>query len=83
MSAVALSRARCNARGGNRELHAYAKTGTTGAVREPVVWWVGWVERDGVPTAYFAMNATPTRQSKFAHRYAITRAILKEAGVTR
>ena len=61
----------------------YAKTGTTGAVREPVVWWVGWIEREGVVTAYFAMNATPTKQSKFAHRYAITRAILKEAGVTK
>ncbi|APV49361.1 hypothetical protein BWI17_06520 [Betaproteobacteria bacterium GR16-43] len=59
----------------------YAKTGTTGAVREPVVWWVGWIEKEGVPTAYFAMNATPTKQTQFAQRFAITRAILKEARV--
>ncbi|QJR16796.1 class D beta-lactamase [Usitatibacter palustris] len=59
-------------------LTLYAKTGTTGAVREPVAWWVGWVERRGVPVAYFAMNVTPTKAEPLGAREAITRAILAQ-----
>jgi beta-lactamase class D len=59
----------------------YGKTGTTGAVREPVAWWVGWVERDGVPTAYFAMNYTPAPRTPYTARFAIGRAILAREGV--
>jgi beta-lactamase class D len=59
----------------------YAKTGTTGTVREPVAWWVGWVERQGRPAAYFAMNLTPQAKTPLAARFPISRAILEEAGV--
>jgi beta-lactamase class D len=59
----------------------YAKSGTTGLLRNPVNWWVGWVERKGKPRAYFAMNFTPTTKTRNEDRIAITRAILDEAGV--
>jgi beta-lactamase class D len=59
----------------------YAKTGTTGPVKEPVSWWVGWIEEEGRPVAYFAMNLTPTKSSRPSDRYVISRAILREAGV--
>ena len=59
----------------------YAKTGTTGAVREPVMWWVGWVEKGGAPVAYFAMNATLTADARFGDRFPVSLAILREEGV--
>lgn len=59
----------------------HAKTGSTGAVKEPVQWWVGWVEKDGRPVAYFAMNLTPATHTRFDDRFAITRDILKAARV--
>jgi beta-lactamase class D len=59
----------------------YAKTGTTGSVKEPVAWWVGWIERQGRPAAYFAMNLTPQPRTPFGVRFEISRAILKEAGL--
>jgi beta-lactamase class D len=59
----------------------YAKTGTTGTVKEPVAWWIGWIEREGRPTAYFAMNLTPQVKTPFTVRFPIARAILEEAGV--
>jgi beta-lactamase class D len=58
----------------------YAKTGTSGG-RDSVHWWVGWIERQGKPVAYFAMNFTPHPGTRFADRFAIARAILGEAGV--
>jgi beta-lactamase class D len=59
----------------------YAKTGTTGSVREPVAWWVGWIEREGKPTAYFAMNFTPRPKTPYGARFPIARGILRDAGV--
>ena len=38
--------------------------------RTPIAWWVGWIERKGRPTAYFAMNFAPT--PKTASRTAST-----------
>ncbi len=58
----------------------YAKSGSTGMLRNPVNWWVGWVERKGKPRAYFAMNFMPTTKTRYEDRIAITRAILDEAG---
>ena len=58
----------------------YAKTGTSGHAKDPVAWWVGWVERKGRPVAYFAMNFTPRPSTRFDERFAIGRAILAEAG---
>lgn len=60
----------------------YAKTGTTSQViRDPVWWWVGWVERRGRVQASFALNFAPHGASRFADRFDIGRAILVEAGV--
>jgi beta-lactamase class D len=47
-------------------------------VKEPVQWWVGWVEKQGRPVAYFAMNLTPTKDTKFGDRFDIAREILRE-----
>jgi len=58
----------------------YAKTGTSGAVRDPVSWWVGWIEKKGRPVAHFAMNFTPAKNTRFEDRFTIARAILAEAG---
>jgi beta-lactamase class D len=59
----------------------YAKTGSSGAARDPVSWWVGWIEKKGRPAAYFAMNFTPAKSTRFEDRFAIARAILDDAGV--
>ena len=59
----------------------YAKTGTANPVKNPVSWWVGWVEKKGRPVAYFAMNFTPTAKTRYEDRFSLTRAILGEAGV--
>jgi beta-lactamase class D len=56
----------------------YAKTGTSGG-RQPVHWWVGWIERQGKPVGYFALNFAPAAGTRFADRFAIGRAILREA----
>ena len=58
----------------------YGKTGTSGAVKNPVQWWVGWIERKGRPTAYFAMNLAPGPKTTYEDRFEIARAILIEAG---
>lgn len=64
------------------EYTLYAKTGTSSqAIKEPVWWWVGWVERKGRAQAYFAMNFTPHGANRFTDRFEIGRAILQEAGV--
>jgi beta-lactamase class D len=61
----------------------YAKTGTTGGTRDAVAWWVGWIERDGAPVAYFAMNYAPGARTPYATRFAIGRAILAREGLLR
>ena len=58
----------------------FAKTGTSGQAKDPVAWWVGWVERQGRPIACFAMNFAPRPSTRFDERFAIGRAILAEAG---
>ena len=57
----------------------YAKTGTSGHVRNPVNWWIGWIERKGKPVAYFAMNYTPGARDRYEDRFDIGRAILNDA----
>jgi beta-lactamase class D len=59
----------------------YGKTGNSGHVKDPVAWWVGWVERQGRPVAYFALNFTPRPSTRFDERFTIGRAILAETGV--
>jgi beta-lactamase class D len=63
-----------------RDYTLYAKTGSSGAMKNPVSWWVGWVERKGKPAAFFAMNFTPAPRTRYEDRFAIARAILAEAG---
>ena len=58
----------------------YAKTGSSRAAKNPISWWVGWVERQGRPVAYFAMNFTPAAATRYEDRFDIARAILAEAG---
>jgi beta-lactamase class D len=58
----------------------YAKTGTANPAKDPVSWWVGWIEKRGKPVAYFAMNFTPARSTRYEDRFAVARAILDEAG---
>ena len=62
-----------------RDYTLHARTGTTGHVRDPIAWWVGWIERKGRPLAYFALNYTPQPQTPFGARFGIGRAILNEA----
>jgi beta-lactamase class D len=59
----------------------YSKTGTTGSVQEPVAWWVGWIERAGLPIAYFAMNYASAPRTPYATRFAIGREILRAEGL--
>ena len=59
----------------------HAKTGSAGAGQNAVAWWIGWIERKGRSTAYFALNFTPSATTRFEDRFAIARAILGEAGV--
>ena len=64
------------------EYTLYAKTGTSSqAIKDPVWWWVGWIERKGRPQAYFAMNFTPHGANRFHERFEIGRGILAEAGI--
>ncbi len=58
-----------------------ARTGTVRRSEGGVGWWVGWVERRGRPVAYFAMNATPVAGPSREARIALSREILREAGV--
>lgn len=59
----------------------YAKTGTVFSGRDAVMWWVGWIERQGRPEAFFAMNLTPVPGTKMTDRYAIANAILAQEGL--
>jgi len=62
-----------------RDHTLYAKTGTANG-REPIAWWVGWIEKKGRPIAIFAMNYAPVASSRFEDRFEIGRAILAESG---
>jgi beta-lactamase class D len=64
-----------------RDYTLYAKTGTSGRVKDPVSWWIGWIEKKGRPVAFFAMNLAPNAQTAFGDRFPIARSILKDAGV--
>jgi beta-lactamase class D len=64
-----------------RDYTLYAKTGSSGHSRNPVAWWVGWIEKKGRPVAYFALNYAPLPRTPFSTRFAIGRAILREAGM--
>jgi len=57
----------------------YAKTGSIDSGRHAIHWWVGWVERKGRPLACFALNLDPAARTAFDDRFAIARAILREA----
>src|SRR5260221_1315327 len=57
----------------------YAKTGTSIRSKNPVWWWVGWVEKKGRTAAVFAMNFTPTNKTTYADRFSLARAILVDA----
>jgi beta-lactamase class D len=58
----------------------YAKTGTVFGGPDAVMWWVGWIERQGRPEAFFAMNFTPGPQTKMGDRYDVAKAILRDEG---
>jgi beta-lactamase class D len=62
-----------------RDHTLYAKTGTSGG-KDPVAWWVGWIEKKGRCIAVFALNYTPHPASRFDDRFEIGRAILAESG---
>ena len=64
-----------------REYTLYAKSGTGPSGPLAVNWWVGWVERRGRPEAVFAINLTPGKQTPFADRFVIARAILAGEGL--
>jgi len=61
-----------------------AKTGSLGSsVPEPVMWWVGWVERPGTKGArrwFFALNMDAGEATKFEDRFNVARPILREVG---
>ena len=61
-----------------RDCTLFAKAGTTGAVRDPVAWWVGWIERKGRVVACFAMNHDTRPATPYAARFIVARAILNE-----
>jgi beta-lactamase class D len=59
----------------------YAKSGTSSqAIRDPVWWWMGWIERRGRLETCFAMNFSPNGTNRSTDRFEIGRAILEEAG---
>ena len=66
--------------GKSRGWTLFAKTGTSGG-KDAIAWWVGWIERQGRPVAFFAMNYAPRTGSRLEERFVIGRAILREAGV--
>lgn len=67
-----------------REYTLRAKSGTTGHLRDPVAWWIGWVERKGRPVAHFAMNYAPAPRTRYGERFEIGRGILEaELGIRR
>lgn len=63
-----------------RDYTLYARTGTSGG-KQPVAWWIGWVEKKGRPVGVFAMNYAPGAASRPEDRFEIGRAILADAGV--
>lgn len=59
----------------------YAKSATVASGRDAVAWWMGWVERQGRPQAYFALSFRPTAKTAAGDRFLIGRGVLREAGV--
>jgi beta-lactamase class D len=59
----------------------YAKSATVASGRDAVAWWMGWVERQGRPQAYFALSFRPTAMTAAGVRFLIGRGVLREAGV--
>ena len=64
-----------------REQTLYAKWGSSGRTREPVDWWIGWIERKGRPQAYFAMNLSPHQRMRPCECVEIGRAVLRSEGL--
>jgi beta-lactamase class D len=64
-----------------REYTLYAKSGSSGRTREPVDWWLGWIERKGRPLAYFAMNLSPHQRMRPVECVRAGRAILAGEGL--
>jgi beta-lactamase class D len=64
-----------------REYALYAKWGSSGRTREPVDWWMGWIERKGRPQAYFAMNLAPHQRMRPGECIEVGRAILATEGL--
>ena len=64
-----------------RDYTLYARCGSSGRTREPVDWWIGWIERKGRPLAYFALNLQPHERMRVSECVAAGRAILQQAGV--
>lgn len=64
-----------------RDYTLYAKWGSSGRTREPVDWWIGWIERKGRPLAYFATNLVPHQRMRPSECARIGREILAGAGL--
>jgi beta-lactamase class D len=58
----------------------HAKTGTVLGGPDAVMWWIGWIERQGRPEMFFAMNLTPVPGTKMGDRHDIAREILGGEG---
>lgn len=63
----------------NQDYTLFAKGGAARGGKGPVTWWIGWVERKGRPTAYFAMNVAHG-SVRSTELLPIPRAILAEEG---
>lgn len=64
-----------------REYSLHAKTGTAPGGPNAIAWWVGWIERRGRVEAVFAINLAPGKQTPFADRFLVARAILAGEGL--
>lgn len=58
----------------------YGKTGWSPANAPSIAWWVGWVEKDGIVSA-FAMNITGSPIGEGAKRLALGKTLLSRLGV--
>jgi beta-lactamase class D len=58
----------------------HGKTGWGTATKPGIGWWVGWVEKDGVLTATFALNIDMSSMDEAPKRIAVGRACLVDLG---
>jgi beta-lactamase class D len=58
----------------------YGKTGWAGNVEEPVGWFVGWVEKDGI-SYFFALNIDATSEEEIPKRVPLAKECLRLLGV--